>query len=307
MSFRLAISGVAALLAACAQSAEEAAAAASQDERSEVNVESTDLGNGIHMLSTGIAGNLTLLTGPDGAVMVDDQLPNTGAAIEGAVVELAGTGVPRFVVNTHWHGDHTGGNAHFASQGSIIAAHHNIRTRLAASEDEWASEPATLPILTFGEDLTFHMNGQTIEATHVVSAHTDGDAVVFFREADVLHMGDIFFSGLFPYIDLSAGGSVDGFIAGISQGLTMAGDETRIIPGHGPLSTRVELQAALDMVREASFRVRTLVEGGADLEAVRAAEPLADMHDEWNWGFVTTDRMVQTLYNDAVGNDHSWD
>lgn len=313
MSFRLAItSAAAALAAACAPTQGEGTAADSQPAAEPeaaapaVNVDNTDLGDGLYMLSTGFAGNLALLVGEDGAVMIDDQLPNTGAAIEGAVVELAGEGAPRFIVNTHWHGDHTGGNAHFASQGSTVAAHHNIRARLDAADDAWTQAPGTLPILTFGADLTFHMNGQTVEATHIPAAHTDGDAIVYFREADVLHMGDVMFSGLFPYVDLSAGGSVDGYIAAMEQGLALAGENTRIIPGHGPLSTPADLQASIDMLREAAFRVRTLVEGGADLDAVRAAAPLADMEEDWNWRFVTTDRMVQTLYNDAVGNDFSW-
>jgi len=308
MSFRLAITSVAALLAAgsVVPPAAQATMRVRQDQPAP-EVDTTDLGDGIYMLSTGIAGNLALLTGDDGVVMVDDQLPNTTGLIEGAVVEVAGTNAPRFIVNTHWHGDHTGGNAHFAELGSTIAAHHNIRRRLDDAEDEWAQSPATLPIITFGEDLTFHMNGQTVEVTHVPSAHTDGDAFVYFREADVLHMGDVLFSGLFPYIDLSAGGSVDGYLAGLERGLELAGEDTRIVPGHGPLSTREDVQASIDMLREAAFRVRTLVEGGADLEAVRAAEPLADFHDDWNWGFISTDRMVQTLYNDAAGNDVAYE
>lgn len=308
MSFRLAITSVAALLAAgsVVPPAADAAMRIRQDQQAP-EVDTTDLGDGIYMMSTGIAGNLALLAGDDGVVMVDDQLPNTTALIEGAVVEVAGTNAPRFIVNTHWHGDHTGGNAHFAELGSTIAAHHNIRRRLDDAEDEWAQNPATLPIITFGEDLTFHMNGQTVEVTHVPSAHTDGDAFVYFREADVLHMGDVLFSGLFPFIDLSAGGSVDGYLAGMERGLALAGDETRIIPGHGPISTREDVQASIDMLREAAFRVRTLVEGGADLDAVRDAEPLADFHEDWNWGFISTDRMVQTLYNDAVGNDVSYE
>ena len=305
MSFRLAITSMAALLAAGGV-ASAPGAFAQEIEQREVDAETTDLGDGIYMVSTGIAGNLALLNGDDGVVMIDDQLPNTTAAIEGVVVEIAGTSAPRFIVNTHWHGDHTGGNAHFAEQGTTVAAHHNIRTRLENADDDWI-RPASLPILTFGEDLTFHMNGQTVEVTHIPSAHTDGDAVVYFREADVLHMGDIMFSGLFPFIDLSAGGSVDGYIAGMERGLELAGEETRIIPGHGPISTPADIQASIDMLREAAFRVRTLVEGGADLDAVRAAEPLADFHDDWNWGFITTDRMVQTLYNDAVGNDQSYE
>jgi len=303
MRFRLAISTAAALLAA---NSLPALVSPAQAQQAEIAVDTTALGDGLYMLSTGVAGNLAVLNGPDGIVMVDDQLPNTGGLIEGAVVEISGGDAPRFIVNTHWHGDHTGGNAHFGQLGTTIAAHHNIRARLAAAEDEWAQAPGTLPILTFGEDLTFHMNGQTVEAVHIPAAHTDGDAMVNFREANVLHMGDTFFSGRFPFIDLAAGGTVDGFIAAMERGLEIAGDDTRIIPGHGPLSTRVELQAALDMLREATFRIRTLVEGGADLEAVRAAAPLADFHDDWNWGFITTDRMVQTLYNDAAGNAYAY-
>ena len=308
MSFRLAITSVAALLAtgSVLPPAAQATMRVRQDQPAP-EVDTTDLGDGIYMMSTGIAGNLALLTGDDGVVMVDDQLPNTAGLIEGAVVQVAGTNAPRFIVNTHWHGDHTGGNAHFAEQGSTIAAHHNIRRRLDEAEDEWAQNPATLPIITFGEDLTFHMNGQTVEVTHVPSAHTDGDAFVYFREADVLHMGDVMFSGLFPFIDLSAGGTVDGYLAGMERGLELAGEDTRIVPGHGPLSSREDVRASIDMLREAAFRVRTLVEGGADLDAVRAAEPLADFHDDWNWGFITTDRMIQTLYNDAVGNDVAYE
>jgi glyoxylase-like metal-dependent hydrolase (beta-lactamase superfamily II) len=306
MRFRLAITTAAALLA-CNTLPAQAATVLTQEEAPDISVASTDLGHGIYMLSTDIAGNLGLLNGPDGVVLVDDQLPDTGALIEGAVVEMSGGEAPRFIVNTHWHGDHTGGNSHFAAEGSIIAAQTNVRARLEASDAEWANMPGTLPILTFGQDLTFHMNGQTVEITHIPAAHTDGDAIVYFQEANVLHMGDIFFSGRFPYIDLSAGGSVDGYIAGMEKGLAIANDETQIIPGHGPLSTRVELQASLDMLREAAFRVRTLVEGGADLEAVRAAAPLADLDADWNWRFITTDRMVQTLYNDAAGNSVSYE
>jgi cyclase len=308
MSFRLAISSASIILAAFSQFGERAEARVLQDEQPGMAVEATDLGDGLHMLwtHTGI-GNLALLVGDDGAVMVDDQLPNNGAAVESAIEALSGEGAPRFIVSTHFHGDHSGGNAYFAERGTTVAAHHNIRTRLENSESEWAQVPGTLPIMTFGQDLTFHMNGQTVEAIHINAAHTDGDAVVMFREANVLHMGDIFFSGLFPFIDIAGGGTVDGYLAGMESALAMTDADTRIIPGHGPLSSSADLQASIDMLREAAFRVRTLVEGGADLEAVRAANPLADYDEDWTWFFITTDRMVQTLYNDAAGNDFAWE
>lgn len=300
MGFRLAITSAAAILTAGAlteTSPFQAEAITLQGE--EISVETTDLGDGIYMMTTGIAGNLALLVGDDGAVLIDDQLPNTGPLIEGAIIEITGESAPRFIVNTHYHGDHTGGNAHFAAQGSTVAAHHNIRRRLEAFPPDWA-RPTTLPILTFGDDLTFHMNGQTVEVMHIPDAHTDGDAIVYFREADIIHMGDLLFSGLFPFIDLSGGGTVDGYIAGLEQALAIAGEDTRFIAGHGPLSTHADLQASIDMLREGAFRVRTLVEGGADLEAVRAASPLADYDADWSWRFITTDRMVETLYNDAI-------
>ncbi|MHA6287804.1 MBL fold metallo-hydrolase [Maricaulis sp. CAU 1757] len=303
MSFRLLISSAAAILAAGSMAAPAASARVQNDD---IDVQSTDLGDGLWMLSTGMAGNLALLDGEDGVVLIDDQLPNTGSAIEGAIVEVTGGDAPRFIVNTHWHGDHTGGNAHFAELGATIAAHHNIRTRLDNAEDGWAQGDAVLPVLTFGDDLTFHMNGQTVEAVHFPSAHTDGDAMVYFRQADVLHMGDIFFSGRFPFIDLASGGTVDGYLAGMRRGLEIAGPETRIIPGHGPMSTHVELEASIAMLEDAAARVRALVEEGADLEAVRAAAPLVDYDADWSWGFITTDRMVQTLYNDATGGTSSF-
>ncbi|MBR9825059.1 MAG: MBL fold metallo-hydrolase [Alphaproteobacteria bacterium] len=300
MSFRLAITSMASVIAATSLvSGGSALAHGVAVQGREVTVETTEMGDGIYMMSTGIAGNLALLIGDDGAVLIDDQLPDTGAQIESAIVEITGEGAPRFIVNTHYHGDHVGGNAHFSERGSTIAAHHNIRTRLQNDPQTWMSE-ATLPIMTFGDDLTFHMNGQTVEVSHVPEAHTDGDSIVYFREANILHMGDIMFAGLFPFIDLDGGGSVDGFIAGMERGVALADENTRIIPGHGPLASVADLQASIDMLREAAFRVRTLVEGGADLDAVQAAEPLADFHDDWNWRFITTERMVATLYNDAI-------
>lgn len=269
----------------------------------EVTFENTELRGGIVMMSTGMGGNLGLFMGEDGLLLIDDLLPGTGPQVEAAIAEIAGEGVPRFILNTHWHGDHIGANPHFHEAGSTIATHHNIRTRILEAEDEWIQDDGFLPLLTFGSDLHFHMNGETVRAIHVPAAHTDGDAIVHFETADVLHMGDVLFSGLFPFIDLRSGGTVDGFVAAMEMAHGMIGAETQVIPGHGPLSTRDDIQASIDMVRATQAIIAPLVEAGMSLDEVIAAEPLADYHDEWNWGFICTPRMVATLYHDAAGTE----
>lgn len=266
----------------------------------------TELRGGVVMMSTGQGGNLGFLTGEDGTLLVDDLLPGTGPLIEAAIADLGEPGAPRFILNTHWHGDHAATNGHFQTQGTTVAAHHNIRARIEASEDEWTQGDGMLPLLTFGEDLTFHMNGQTVEARHVARAHTDGDAVVMFREANVLHMGDVLFNGWFPFIDLESGGSVEGYIAAMEYALEMTNADTQIIPGHGPLATRDDLQASIDMLRSVQGIVRPLVESGMSVDEVLAAEPLAEFAEDWSWGFVCTPRMVTILYNDAAGIDENW-
>lgn len=277
------------------------AGAQSLAQEQEVSYETTELRGGIVMLNSGIAGNLALLSGEDGILLIDDQLPTTGSVLQAAIEEVAGEGVPRFILNTHWHGDHAGGNAHFQPQGSTVAAHHNIRTRIIESGASWV-EDASAPVLTFGEDLTFHMNGQTIEAVHIPAAHTDGDAIVYFREADVLHMGDILFSGRFPYIDLGSGGTVEGYIAGLEAGLEVAGPDTQIIAGHGPLSTVADIEASLAMLRAGQAAVAVLVEQGLSEDEVVAAEPLADFAEDWDWRFINSERMTRTFYQDLTRN-----
>lgn len=275
------------------------AAACAQGDETEYD--STELRGGVVMLSAQGAGNLALVYGADGVFLVDDQLPGRGPALEAAIAEIAGEGVPRFVLNTHWHRDHAGSNAHFAGHGAAVAGHHNIRARILESDDEWTMEEGAAPILTFGEDMHFHVNGLTVKAVHVPAAHTDGDALVYFEEADVLHMGDVLFSGLFPFIDLESGGSVDGYLAGLERGLEIAGPDTRIIPGHGPLSTRADIEASLAMLRAARGDVADLVEQGLSEDEVVAQNPLSQFDAEWSWGFIDTERMTRTLYQDLTG------
>lgn len=279
------------LLAALAAGAQEA----------EISFKSTELAPGLYMLEGegGFSGgNLGLLTGHDGVVLIDDGLEPLAETMLAAVGDLAG-GPADFVINTHVHGDHIGGNPALHAEGATVIAHDNIRRRLldgSATADGKPAREDALPQVTFSDAVTFHLNGHEAFVFHIAHAHTDGDAVIHFREADVIHAGDVFFNGLFPFIDLDSGGSVDGYIRAQEQILSRAGDETRIIPGHGPLATKSELQAAHDMLVDARELVRALVDAGRSEEEVLDAAPLARYDDDWSWTFITTEVMTRTLY-----------
>lgn len=255
---------------------------------------STELAPGLYMLEgqggfTG--GNLGLLTGDDGVVLIDNGVPNISATTVAAIEKLTGAPVS-FVINTHAHGDHTGANVTLAGKGATVVAHDNLRRALVND----GFDAAGLPQLTFDNTVTIHLNGHTAEIEHIASAHTDGDAFIYFPEANVLHTGDAMFNYLFPFIDLDGGGSVDGFIAAQQRMLAVANDTTRIIPGHGPLASKADLQVALNMLIDAKNRVQVLVDQGMSQDEVLAENPLADYGETWSWGFISTEVMTQTLY-----------
>jgi glyoxylase-like metal-dependent hydrolase (beta-lactamase superfamily II) len=235
-------------------------------------------------------GNLGVLAGDDGVVLIDDGLEQYSDKLLAAVGEAAGAPVD-FVINTHVHGDHVGGNSALHAQGARIVAHDSIRARMVASD----AQPDALPELTFNDEMSFYLNGQQAHVMHVASAHTDGDAVILFPDANVIHTGDAMFNGLFPFIDLDSGGSVSGYIAAQSKLIKLANEETRIIPGHGPLANRADLVRARDMLVDAESRVRAMLDKGMNADAILAADPLADYGESWSWGFITTERMTQTL------------
>lgn len=263
---------------------------------------STAIVPGITMLESEggfVGGNLALIVGADGVALIDDGMePLTQLTLD-AVNALSEKPVD-FVINTHIHGDHLGGNKALHEAGATIVAHDNIRKRL--EETGWQTADgyrpavaAEMPQITFSDALTFHLNGHTAHVFHVPHAHTDGDSMIHFPDANVIHAADVLFNGMFPFIDLDSGGSVDGFIAGLKIVLDMSDDETKIIPGHGPLAHKADVQAALDMLVDADSRIRVLVNSGKTEEDIVAANPLADYHDQWNWEFITTERMTRTL------------
>jgi len=260
--------------------------------------EHTEVSPGIYMLSGAegkmSGGNITLVTGTEYVVLIDDGFTPLGPALLQKIEALAGRPAD-FVINTHAHGDHTGTNQYLDEHGALIFAHDKLRARME-SDPEQNTGPGALPIITFAEEMTFHFNGHEAYVFHVPSAHTDGDAAILFRDANVMTTGDLLFRGLFPFIDLDSGGSVSGYKAGMQRLIDMSNDATRFIPGHGPVSTRSDLRQDLEMLVDAEARVKALVDKGLGEEEIVSANPLADYHDDYNWGFITTERMTRSLF-----------
>ncbi|MCC5996844.1 MAG: MBL fold metallo-hydrolase [Oceanicaulis sp.] len=270
-------------------------------------VETTDLGDGVYMLATHVAGNVAVITGEDGVWMIDTQMAHIAPALDEAQKAVSGGAEVRLVLNTHLHGDHVLGNEYFAERGALIMAHTSVRDRLknpsANAVTGATPEPLSggfLPVIGIPGGGEIILNGHTARIHHTPDAHTDGDLWVHFEEADVIHAGDLLFSGMYPFIDLDNGGTVDGMIAGMQAIAGAAGPDTRIIPGHGPLSAREDVLASIAMLTAARDAVAELAAQGLSLDEVQAANPLAPFHDEWNWRFITSERMTATLYRDAT-------
>ena len=276
--------------------------AAAQEDFSAVAIKAEQVADGIYML-TGRGGNLGLSVGEDGAYLIDDQFAPLTDKILAAVKTLTPEPV-RFVVNTHWHSDHTVGNENLGKAGALVVAHENVRQRMAAGTFMKAFnrqvEPApagALPVVTFTDAVTFHWNGEEIRVFFVGQpAHTDGDSIIHFVEADVFHMGDTLFNGMYPFIDVSSGGRIDGMIAAADRVLKVASDKTRLIPGHGPVATKADLQASRDMLATVRDRIAVLIADGKTGEEIVAAKPTADLDEKWGGGFMKPDVWVGLVY-----------
>lgn len=269
-----------------------------QRDFSEVEITAEEVAPGIAVLF-GAGGNLAVSYGEDGTILVDDQFAPLTAKIEAAIAELGAKPV-QYLINTHWHGDHTGGNENFAEKGAQIFAHHNVRRRLASGSQPEGNTPpapaAALPVVTYGQGITMHVNGDTVDVMFVGGGHTNGDSIVRWREDNVVHMGDLYFNiPGFPYMDISSGGSVLDAMNSLDVILPMLDDETVVIPGHGAVSTKAELTAYRAQLGAMVDRVRQLYEQGMTLEQAQAASPLAGFN-EGEEGFKDADDFVEMVY-----------
>jgi cyclase len=281
--------------------------ASAQQDFSKVEITTQKLADGVWML-TGAGGNIGVSAGDDGVFMIDSQYAPLTDKIRAAIAAVTDKKV-RFLLNTHWHGDHTGGNENLGKTGVVIVAQENVRKRMSTEQfikmfdmKTPPSPAAALPLVTFVDTVSFHVNGDDVNAFHVPPAHTDGDAIVYFSKANVLHMGDTFFNGFYPFVDLSSGGSVAGMIGACDRGLAMGNASTKVIPGHGPLATKAELKAFRDMLAGSRDAVLALVKAGKSLDEVKAAKPTSPWDEKWGKAFVKPEVWATLLYTDLSGN-----
>src|ERR1700747_2119256 len=303
----LACALLAAALCCCRAAAEE-----KTPEWSKVQIKVTKVSGNIYMLE-GQGGNIAASVGEDGIVIVDDEFAPLAEKIQAALKSLGITDKPvRFVINTHYHGDHTGGNAPFANTGSTVIAQDNVRKRMAtcgAGEngpggsihiEAKPAEKEALPIITFEHDVTVHLNGEDIRALHFPAGHTDGDSIIFFPKNNVVHMGDDFVRYGFPFIDVSSGGSVQGMIAAMEKATAQLPADVKVIPGHGALSNLEDVREFTKMLKETSVVVQKALAEHKTLEQMKQ-EKILDPWSKWSGDFVKADAFIETLYNSLTG------
>ena len=280
-----------------------------QRDFSKVEITLEELSKTVYML-TGSGGNIGVCVGEDGVFVIDSQFAPLSEKIMKSIAQISNDGQIKYLINTHWHGDHTGGNENFNKKGAVIVAHENVRTRLskdqllkAFSQTVPASERGAWPTITFKNDISLHANGEDIMIFHVHNAHTDGDAIVYFPKSNVLHMGDTFFKDRYPYIDLASGGSTNGIIDAANKGLMLVDDSTKIIPGHGSQANKQDLKNYRDMLVTVRDRVKAAIKEGKTLEQIKAAKLNKDYDATHSSKFITADKIVDIIYTDLNRQD----
>ncbi|MEK7403400.1 MAG: MBL fold metallo-hydrolase [Gemmatimonadota bacterium] len=271
-----------------------------------IQVRSQALRGGVYML-TGAGGNIALSVGADAAFIIDDQYAPLSNKILAAIKAITPLPV-KFVMNTHWHFDHTGGNENMGKAGAILVAHDNVRKRLSADQfveflkrAEKAAPPVALPVVTFTDSIAFHVNGEELVAFHVPKAHTDGDAIVHFTKANVIHMGDTYVRYGYPFVDISSGGNVSGIVTAADRALAVCNADTKVIPGHGVVADCGSLKTYRDMIATIRDRVAAAIRAGKSLDAIKAEKPTAEFDAKVGGTFVSPDQFVEFTYRSLGG------
>jgi len=278
---------------------------------SKVQIKVTKVSGNIYMLE-GQGGNIAASVGEDGIVIVDDEFAPLAEKIQSALKDLKITDKPvRFVINTHYHGDHTGGNPPFANSGSTVIAQDNVRKRLlsggmagnggSVKMEVKPAEKAALPIITFEHDVTVHLNGEDIRALHFPAGHTDGDAIIFFPKNNVVHMGDDFVRYGFPFIDVASGGSVQGMTDGLEKAIAQLPADVKVIPGHGQLSSLDDVRAYIGMLKDTTAAVQKAMAAKKAVDQMKQEKILAPWA-KWSGDFVNQDTFIETIYNSLTNH-----
>jgi glyoxylase-like metal-dependent hydrolase (beta-lactamase superfamily II) len=282
-----------------------AAPAASQQNQAPPAIQAVEIAEGLTVLF-GAGGNIVVSSGADGPIIVDDQFDYMVPGVQEAVAALQ-EGPIRFVINTHHHGDHTGGNDALGRLGSVIIAHANVRKRMSERQvapllgrDDPPRAAESLPVVTFDDGMVLHWNGEEIAVEHVEPAHTDGDSLVWFHRAGAVHMGDTYFNGMYPFVDIFSGGTTAGIIGAADAVLARADGATKIVPGHGPLSNVTELRAYRDMLTTVRDRVSAAQAAGTEQAAFVASAPLSDLDAKWGGGFMKAEQLLGLIWADLA-------
>lgn len=277
-----------------------AAPVAAQQDFSKVEIKAQELAPGVAVLF-GAGGNIGVSYGEDGTTLIDDQYAPMTEKIQAAVASLGATPV-KFLVNTHWHGDHSGGNENLGKAGVVIMAHDNVRVRMANDQktsfgEIKASPKVALPVITYADGLKLHLNGEEIRVIHMPPAHTDGDSIIHWTKSNVIHMGDLFMLQIsFPFVDRDSGGDVRGFVTAADKVLAIANDQTKIIPGHGAIATKADLQNHRNMIATVIAKVEAGIQAGQTLDQIKASKPTEGFGVNPK-GFISADAFVETVYN----------